>query len=588
MVLIVIAFATILRVQTFGLKQMLTKLIIAAVLINFSLTIAGVFIDFSHVLSDFFLGRSGNKENIGDNLANMMSIQNLLNEAGKNPPVPRDENIPLPPGVDINDVSSNFLKYLVNLVFVVVFTLLATIIFIALAFMVFVRGIYLMFLLMLMPLAWLFWAFPTLSYLWNKWWGKFLQWTFFLPAATFFVYLSIITFTTGDPVASEVLGASGGFYKTIVKLIVSVFMLLAAILVARSMGISGANVAMRGVTGLKNMAVGATKGAGRYAGRRARQLATAPARGKLGRTITEGMQKFGLKGGKLLRTATAPIRRLGGAVSTAAGVPRGEQLVKEAEDRLKGFSDQQLALRVAGLSSPEQVYALSRLAKGGNLDKVPQMARYIEDEKTKKKFEAYGKGKEYGDLEKAFGASTEMLKTASRSDAEAAEALKKAAREFEAKHSLEDYKKLQTGLVKPFDEEKRYGGIQKDIFEKIHSIRLETMSQINPGAFAKFMPKLSGKDFVGFSKDLFRVSLPETIKISGGPGQPELKYDRDIQINKLDPEKEKEFRASLDVLLDGLKKENKRLHDSISKNIGNRLTGLAFEPGEAPTPPEAT
>ena len=54
--LIIIAFCTILNIEEYSAKKMLGKLITAAVLINFSLLIAGLILDFSHVVTNFFLG----------------------------------------------------------------------------------------------------------------------------------------------------------------------------------------------------------------------------------------------------------------------------------------------------------------------------------------------------------------------------------------------------------------------------------------------------------------------------------------------------------------------------------------------------
>ncbi|MFH2104651.1 MAG: hypothetical protein ABII72_00235, partial [Parcubacteria group bacterium] len=57
--LLVIAFATILRIETYQYKALLPKLIYAALLVNFSKTIAGVFIDFSNVLMMTFINLKG-------------------------------------------------------------------------------------------------------------------------------------------------------------------------------------------------------------------------------------------------------------------------------------------------------------------------------------------------------------------------------------------------------------------------------------------------------------------------------------------------------------------------------------------------
>lgn len=372
LVLIIIAFATILRVQTYGLKRLLTNLIIAAVLINFSLAIAGIFFDFSNVLSDFFLGRSGGKEEIGSNIANMMSIQTLLNAAGKSPPVSQD--VPQPAGNNLNSVHSNFLKYFVSLTFVVIFTLLASIIFIALAFMVFVRGIYLTFLLILMPLAWLFWTFPTLTYLWNKWWSKFLQWIFFLPAATFFIYLSLVTFTAENSITTGVSAGTGEFYALIVKLILSLFMLMAALLTARSMGITGANVAMRGVGTLKNMAIGATKRAGFGAARGAARGAAGAAKYFGGEKAARGTARVA---SKLL--STRGIRAIPGAKGLAnrlAGLgSRKEDVESYQKDVYSNRTDEDLkkmARRPLPLGDKERSAFLKELSERNKIGDVTE------------------------------------------------------------------------------------------------------------------------------------------------------------------------------------------------------------------------
>ena len=74
LILLVIAFATILRFEPYGIKALLPKLIIAALLINFSLVLAGVVIDFSDVLTNFFIQDSTSFFN---NIAGSMGLAKL-------------------------------------------------------------------------------------------------------------------------------------------------------------------------------------------------------------------------------------------------------------------------------------------------------------------------------------------------------------------------------------------------------------------------------------------------------------------------------------------------------------------------------
>lgn len=78
LVLLIIAFATILRLETYGMKQLLWKLIVAALLINFSLIIGGIFIDFSNVLTNYFVQALQGTENIGERIAANLKIQKVF------------------------------------------------------------------------------------------------------------------------------------------------------------------------------------------------------------------------------------------------------------------------------------------------------------------------------------------------------------------------------------------------------------------------------------------------------------------------------------------------------------------------------
>ena len=78
--MIIIAFATILRYEPYGAKKLLTKLIIAAVLINFSLTLAGLVVDFTGVFSNYFVQGAtvGGKEVFSESLTATLDPQKIL------------------------------------------------------------------------------------------------------------------------------------------------------------------------------------------------------------------------------------------------------------------------------------------------------------------------------------------------------------------------------------------------------------------------------------------------------------------------------------------------------------------------------
>lgn len=181
--IIIIAFMTIIRYESYGAKQLLWRLIIAALLVNFSLTIAGVFIDFAGVLTDFFLSQitgGGANFKLSTQLAGAFAPQSFLQARSSVLEV-------LKSVADFNGA----LSFLTSMVFSALFTFLIAIALLVLAFMALIRFVILTFLLVLVPLAFLFWIFPMFQHLWSKWWGEFFKWVFFLPSALFFLYLAL-------------------------------------------------------------------------------------------------------------------------------------------------------------------------------------------------------------------------------------------------------------------------------------------------------------------------------------------------------------------------------------------------------------
>ncbi len=208
---VIMAFTTIIRVQSYGAKKLLLNLIIAAIVVNFSFLIAGTLIDFSNTLTHFFIGRispGGFGTGLTEVLANAFGPQKFMLEESDDPipPDPSEEESGLVTfGVAV-------LSSIAGLFFIVFFTLLATIVLLMLAAMFLVRYVFLTYLLVLAPLAWLFWVFPALKSQNGKWWGYFWQYTFFAPAASFFVYLSLVAAERLQTIEyqTKIAGAIGG------------------------------------------------------------------------------------------------------------------------------------------------------------------------------------------------------------------------------------------------------------------------------------------------------------------------------------------------------------------------------------------
>lgn len=181
LVLLFIAFLTILHREEFGYKKMLPRLIIVALLINFSLPICGVIIDSSQVVTDFFMSDMRGGDTISEQLASILNVQKISE---------------LNPEASIPEKLAGGMAGLIMVIFSIflgILLLLAATIAIGLgAFFLISRLIAIWILLILAPLAWFAWVLPGGGAgLAKKWWDSFLKWVFFAPIYTFFIWLAI-------------------------------------------------------------------------------------------------------------------------------------------------------------------------------------------------------------------------------------------------------------------------------------------------------------------------------------------------------------------------------------------------------------
>ena len=171
MSLIIIAFQIILGIHEGEAKKQLSKVILAAILVNFSYLFAGLLLDASNVFTTFFT-----KTVTSDNIY-----------------------IALNPGlfqtISASATSSNspgFWGMIISQLAALAFTGIVLVIMIAVFATTLVRNLYVACLLMVMPLTWAMWVFPGLEEHHSKWWTNFMKWgVTMLPTMTFFMYLAI-------------------------------------------------------------------------------------------------------------------------------------------------------------------------------------------------------------------------------------------------------------------------------------------------------------------------------------------------------------------------------------------------------------
>lgn len=257
--IIIIAFATILRSQSYGVKQLMVKLIVAAVAVNLSLSIAGVFMDLAGIPSQFFIDEiskstsrlDGVTPEFSSTLAAAFNIQNI--DSFNNSLASRGAT----------EVASKAML-LASVFFSLIFSFIILVTLIALTSMFLYRFITLAILIILMPLAILTWVFPGSRGNWGNWLKTFLNWTFFAPIALFFLFLAVYTIRVqGNYVstATEAMTQSSGSIASAVNssvvigtdkpvllmanMILMVLMTMGGLFAAQKMSITGADAALK-------------------------------------------------------------------------------------------------------------------------------------------------------------------------------------------------------------------------------------------------------------------------------------------------------------------------------------------------------
>lgn len=245
--IIAIAFATILRYEQYGMKKMLSKLIIAAILVNFSLTIAGAILDFAGVFSGFFVSQSwgggaGGTIDFVKSLAGAFAPQGVLEPA---------QLVPAMLEKSLSDAGAGILSLIGSLFFSILFTLIGAIVLLGIGIMIMLRYVFLLFLLVLMPFAWLGYAMPGLQGWWSTWWRAFLKWALFLPVVTFFFYLAIMStegLHTLSAQTERTFNADPGFFTGGLSfygdMAVVLMFLIGGLVAGQKLGIAGAKGAM--------------------------------------------------------------------------------------------------------------------------------------------------------------------------------------------------------------------------------------------------------------------------------------------------------------------------------------------------------
>jgi len=433
--LIVIAIATILRSQTYGFKQLLWKVIVMAILINFGLVVTLPIAALSDSVSGYFINQmGGNPAAMVTQITNAFAPQILTglpastgakvagtglgvaSAAGcatlalTTTPVgglvcliavgviaPYFTNIGTTlTGGEFNDAT---LAIMIGMVLSMVFLAILAFTFLALAVLLIIRYVYLTILLIILPLAWLAWVFPNTKSHFSKWWSLFLRWTFFPAISLFFIYLALLIVAPGtgtngyfknaigsNGLAGTQLGVSSqtdaqALGTQLIIQVVFCGLVLGGLFAANSLGIAGAGAAMGMVKSTGNWVADKAKkgarGTAGYAGRRAQQAATAPLRSEKLRNVAARWQQPG-------KDSTL-VKRWAGRLMAGGAAAGGEQTIAKGKEAIKNDSAELNRQKISTTAN-----AWTRIARIGKAADDKQVASMSKEEQE----QYFGKGKE--------------------------------------------------------------------------------------------------------------------------------------------------------------------------------------------------
>lgn len=270
MVLLVIAFGTVFRIQTYRYNVLLRRVIIMAVLINFSKTITGFFIDLTQVVMLTFVNAFA--DTAAGNLSTALGLEEVLK---------------YDPGLSGAEISQLSIAGTIFLGLILISIMFIVILVFVLMFLV--RIIALWILTILSPLPYLFSTFPGTRNFASQWWRYFWQYATTGPILAFFLWLtltitragntqSLITsgIPTPDISGAPTLGSDGGAVAAalskissqsgILSFLVSIILLVVSLIMASNLGVYGGNLAGQAAAGIQRTGARAWRGSLRAAG----------------------------------------------------------------------------------------------------------------------------------------------------------------------------------------------------------------------------------------------------------------------------------------------------------------------------------
>ncbi len=314
--LVFIGFRMILNSSDSSARKMLGSLVLAALLVNFSLFITKFVIDFSNIAAAQLAGgflKNGVYE-VSSGFVNIMGLSTILS-AGNSL-----SSLNLSPGTMASYVFGSLFTYLI-----------AIFVFAAGGILLIIRFAVLNIYMVLSPLMFLGWVFPGFSSVSREYWQGFMSRAFYAPAYILMLYFAhqilinmkgvVAAGAQGQLAQTYISTTSAGATSSLPFFIMTAIFLVASLVVGQKMGSVGASntiaLGRRMGGGARKMATNATT----YIPRRVAR-ATVNYAGEKGTRGLNTLQSGTGWGAKILRTNTAD-RALRGVATSATGAEFG-------------------------------------------------------------------------------------------------------------------------------------------------------------------------------------------------------------------------------------------------------------------------
>ena len=361
-ILLYIAIATILQATSFNWKKTLGNLIIAAILINFSLFFTKVIIDVSNVFATTFHNSmktevdGGTRYGPATILESGLGLDTALDTMDKKIAV--GDKTP-----DLNNITRGLL-----FIFGAIFNMIAGFVFFAGAFIFIKRTISFIFLMIFSPIGFIGFVLPATKKYSDMWWKSITENAVIAPVYLFMLYLVCNMIRSGNLVdvngsdnssmAIAFMGKADNF-AIILNFIVLIGLMWGALVVSQAVSEKTASSSISFAGKMTGGMLAGTAMAGRQIG------------GRAGRWVSENetLKKGATSGSGITRAASRMALQGGGAAAKSSWDTRNTGAGKMAIDGFKGMSS------MSG-TGPISVGAGQNKGKGGVV-----AARSAQDEK---------------------------------------------------------------------------------------------------------------------------------------------------------------------------------------------------------------